>query len=49
MQSMLGRGDEALDTLRESIEKWPKFKENAQKDDDFTSLREDARFVALIG
>jgi tetratricopeptide (TPR) repeat protein len=49
MQSMLGRGDEALDTLRESVEKWPRFKENAQKDDDFTSLREDARFVALVG
>jgi len=49
MQSMLGRGNEALDTLRESVEKWPRFKENAQKDDDFTSLREDARFVALVG
>lgn len=49
MQSMLGRGDEALATLAESVEKWPKFKENAQADDDFTSLREDPRFVALIG
>lgn len=49
MQSMLGRGDDALATLRESIEKWPKFKENAQADDDFTSIREDPRFVALIG
>jgi tetratricopeptide (TPR) repeat protein len=49
MQSMLGRGDEALETLQESVEKWPKFKENAQADDDFTSLREDPRFVALIG
>ena len=49
MQSMLGRGDDALATLGESIEKWPKFKENAQADDDFTSIREDPRFVALIG
>jgi mannose-6-phosphate isomerase-like protein (cupin superfamily) len=49
MQSMLGRGDEALTTLTESVEKWPKFKENAQADDDFASLREDPRFVALIG
>lgn len=49
MQSMLGRGDEALATLGESVEKWPKFKENAQADDDFASLREDPRFVALIG
>lgn len=49
MQSKLGRGDEALETLRESVEKWPKFKENAQADDDFTSLREDARFLELVG
>lgn len=49
MQSMLGRGDEALGTLGEAVEKWPKFKENAQKDDDFTSLREDLRFVELVG
>lgn len=49
MQSMLGRGDEALGTLGEAVESWPKFKENAQKDDDFTSLREDPRFVELVG
>ena len=49
MQSMLGRGDEALATLAESVEKWPKFKENARADDDFASLREDSRFVALVG
>jgi tetratricopeptide (TPR) repeat protein len=49
MQSMLGRGDEALETLRGAVEKWPRFKENAQKDDDFASLREDPRFVELVG
>jgi len=49
MQSMLGRGDEALETLDAAVEGWPKFKENAQKDDDFTSLREDPRFLALVG
>jgi tetratricopeptide (TPR) repeat protein len=48
MQSMLGRGDEALETLRTSVEKWPQFKENAQKDDDFASLREDERFLELV-
>ena len=48
MQSMLGRGDEALATLGESVEKWPKFKENARADDDFASLREDARFTELV-
>lgn len=49
MQSILGRGEEALATLSESVEKWPKFKENARADDDFASLREDSRFVALVG
>jgi len=49
MQSMLGRGDEALDTLGTAVAKWPKFKENAQKDEDFTSLRDDPRFVELVG
>jgi tetratricopeptide (TPR) repeat protein len=49
MQSMLGRGDEALETLGTAVEKWPKFKENAKKDDDFTSLREDPRFLELVG
>ena len=49
MQSLLGRGDEALDTLRTSVDAWPRFKENAQKDDDFASLREDPRFVELVG
>jgi tetratricopeptide (TPR) repeat protein len=48
-QSLLGRSDESLETLRTAIDGWPKFKENAQKDDDFTSLREDARFLELVG
>jgi tetratricopeptide (TPR) repeat protein len=49
VQSLLGRGEEALDTLRTAIESWPKFKENAGKDDDFAPLREDPRFLELIG
>jgi tetratricopeptide (TPR) repeat protein len=49
MQSMLGRGDEALETLRAAVDAWPKFKENATADDDFASLREDPRFVELVG
>jgi hypothetical protein len=49
MQSMLGRGDEALDTLRGAVDGWAKFKENAQKDDDFASLREDPRFLEVVG
>ena len=49
MESMLGRGDQALETLRSSVEQWPRFKENAQGDDDFASLREDPRFLELVG
>jgi tetratricopeptide (TPR) repeat protein len=49
MESLLGRADEAVATLRTAVEKWPKFKENAEKDDDFASLREDPRFAELIG
>ncbi|MFL5958986.1 MAG: TPR end-of-group domain-containing protein [Gaiellaceae bacterium] len=49
MESLLGRPDQALGTLGTAVERWPKFKENAQKDDDFASLREDARFVELVG
>jgi tetratricopeptide (TPR) repeat protein len=49
MQSLLGRRDEALETLGTAVEAWPRFKENAQKDDDFASVREDSRFVELVG
>jgi quercetin dioxygenase-like cupin family protein len=49
MQSLLGRSDEALETLGTALESWPRFKENAQKDDDFASLREDQRFLELVG
>jgi mannose-6-phosphate isomerase-like protein (cupin superfamily) len=49
MQSMLGHGDEALDTLRSAVEGWPQFKENAREDDDFASIREDPRFLELVG
>ena len=48
MESMLGRGDEALETLRTALEGWAQFKENAQKDDDLAALREDPRFLELV-
>jgi tetratricopeptide (TPR) repeat protein len=49
MQSKLERSEDALETLRVAVEGWPKFKENARVDDDFASLREDPRFVELVG
>jgi len=48
MHSLLGRGDEAIETLGTAVEKWPKFKENASKDGDFASVREDPRFLKLV-
>jgi quercetin dioxygenase-like cupin family protein len=49
LQSLLGHGDEALDTLGTAVGKWPRFKENAREDDDFAPLREDPRFLQLVG
>src|SRR5947209_7538707 len=49
MNSLLGRTDEALEILRKSVTAWPGYKENARADDDFASLREDARFTELVG
>jgi quercetin dioxygenase-like cupin family protein len=48
MESLLGHHDEALAALEESVTQWPQYKELAAADDDFASLREDARFQALI-
>jgi hypothetical protein len=48
LQALLGRPDESLETLRESIEKWPRFKENAAGDEDFASIRDDPRFARLL-
>jgi mannose-6-phosphate isomerase-like protein (cupin superfamily) len=48
LESLLGRADDALATLRTSVEAWPGYKENAREDDDFASLRDDPRFTALI-
>jgi tetratricopeptide (TPR) repeat protein len=48
MEALLGRGDDALEHLREALEAAPSLRENAETDDDFASLREDERFEELI-
>lgn len=48
VQSLLGRGDEALATLRTSVDAHPRFKDNAREDEDFASLRDNPRFVELV-
>jgi tetratricopeptide (TPR) repeat protein len=48
LESLLGRPDDALATLRTAIEKWPDFQENARTDDDFASIKQDARFEELV-
>ena len=48
MESLLGRDQEALANLRDAIDAWPRFKENAIADEDFVSLRDDPRFQALV-
>lgn len=49
MQALLGEDDAALTALAESVAKWEKYKDQARKDDDFVSLREDPRFKELVG
>ena len=49
MEALLGNDDASLTALAESVDKWEPYREMAQKDDDFVSLREDPRFVELVG
>ncbi|HKD93834.1 MAG TPA: hypothetical protein VKB43_03900 [Gaiellaceae bacterium] len=48
MQAQLGNDEEALTALRESVAQWEPYKEMAEKDDDFVSLRENPRFLELV-
>jgi len=48
-QNLLGNADEALEQLGEALAAWPDYKTLAADDEDFASLRGDARFQALIG
>jgi tetratricopeptide (TPR) repeat protein len=45
----LGESDQALEHLREAIAERASFAELARKDDDFASLRGDARFEEIVG
>ena len=49
MQALLGDDNAALTALAESVAQWEKYKDQARKDDDFVSLREDPRFLELVG
>ena len=48
MEALVGRGEEALEPLAEALAAWPAYKELATNDDDFTALRDDPRFQALV-
>ena len=46
--ALLGRPDDAIAHLRDAIDAAPTLVENAKTDADFTSIRDDERFAALI-
>jgi hypothetical protein len=48
MEALLGNHDASLAALAESVAQWEPYKEMAQKDDDFASLRKDERFLELV-
>jgi alpha/beta hydrolase family protein len=48
METLLGRGEEALEPLGEALTAWPAYKELATNDEDLKPLRDDPRFQALV-
>jgi len=48
MEALLGNSEAALEPLAESVAAWPKFKQQAADDEDFTALRDDPRFQELV-
>jgi hypothetical protein len=48
MESLLDHDDAALTALAESVAQWEPYKDQARKDGDFVSLREDPRFLELV-
>lgn len=47
VEALLGHADESLAALDASLSAWPAYRELAVGDDDFASLRDDPRFLAL--
>jgi hypothetical protein len=41
-------GDETFDHLRRSVELFPRFREDARRDDDFATVRDDPRFEQAL-
>jgi tetratricopeptide (TPR) repeat protein len=48
-ESLLGRKEDALEHLRESVEADPVFKKNALEDPDFDAIRDEPEFSAITG
>lgn len=48
VESLAGRRDDAIEHLRRALELSPNLKDGAKDDEDFASLREDARFDELV-
>ena len=48
METLLGRGEEALEPLDDALTAWPAYKELATNDDDLAPFRDDPRFQTLV-
>ncbi len=48
-EALLGEKDEALGHLRQAVAEHPSYAEYAREDGDLSSIRDDPRFVAIVG
>jgi tetratricopeptide (TPR) repeat protein len=48
-EALLGRRDDAVEHLRQAVEREPRFGKSALKDEDFASLAEDPEFLTITG
>jgi hypothetical protein len=49
VESLAGHGDDAIGHLRQAVEKASLFRDMAREDSDFDPIRDDPRFVELVG